>query len=740
MFRFALIFSFFVLVAPNLALAQEIITPSKAPVLLNADRVTYDQNSKIAVASGQVEISQGDRLLRADQVTYDQNRDVVTALGHVAIVEANGQVSFADRAEVTSDMKQGFVDQVRVLLIDNSRFAAQEGERVDGRYVILRRATYSACDLCKADPTKAPLWQLRASKVTHDNDSKRIVYRDAFLELGGIPVLYTPYFSHPDPSVKRKSGFLTPMVGSNGNVGAYATVPYYFDLAPDKDLTISPTFSTKDKLQFAAEYRQRFAHGAMKFSGSALIGDRVNDQDVLEKNKPRGHLFGDVKFDIGPEYRAGAKIAFTSDKSYLYRYHIPTADTLENRGYLERFHGRNYLVTDLYYFQDLRPGDHQVEPIALRARYAAVGTPGKTMGGRWDFNASAVSITRDSTEIAPATRGPDSKRASAALGWERRLVSDLGLVTTLTGNVRGDIFWANRLQDPNNANNFFANVASHRVLPVGSINVSYPIGRMGEDWQQIITPTIALTGSPRRNTDPRTANEDSQGTEFDETNLFALNRFSGVDRYETGIRTTYGLRAGAYNSAGARIEGMFGQSYRLNKDTDFTDSSGLRDKKSDYVGRLDFQPASWINANYAFRLNEKDLRPRRNEANVYLGEEWFRPYAQYLSVDGVDSNNNPATIAEVTYGFTSQLTQYWSIAAHQTRALRLDPGPRTTSASLTYKDECATVGLIVNHDQISRTDVNKGTSFVLAVYLRNLGGVKANGDAGFGSNTNVPKQ
>mgnify|MGYP001285305274 CR=1 FL=1 len=319
-------------------------------------------------------------------------------------------------------------------------------------------------------------------------------------------------------------------------------------------------------------------------------------------------------------------------------------------------------------------------------------------------------------------------------------MSDLGLVTTLTGTVRGDIFWADRLQDPNNPNNFFSNVTSHRVLPVGSVNVSYPIGRIGENWQQIITPTFALTGSPRRTTDPRTPNEDSQGTEFDETNLFALNRFSGVGRYETGVRATYGLRGGAYNAAGARIEGMFGQSYRLNKDTDFTDSSGLRDKKSDYVGHLDFQPVSWINANYAFRLREKDLHPRRSEANVYLGESWFRPYAQYLSVEGVDSSNNAATISEITYGFTSQLSQYWSIAAHQTRALRLDPGPRTTSAALTYKDECATIGLIVNHDQISRTDVNKGTSFVLAVYLRNLGGVKANGSSDFVSNTDTPKQ
>lgn len=717
------------------ATAQELVAPSKAPVMLNADRVAYDQQTKIATAIGHVEINQDDRLLRADKVVYDQTRDVVTAEGHVTIIEADGNVLFAERAEVTSDLKQGFIDQVGMLLADNSRFAAQEGERLDGRYVVLRRGTYSPCDLCKDDPTKAPLWQMRASRITHDNESKRVIYRDAFLEFGGIPVMATPYFAHPDPTVKRKSGFLTPMAGSNGNTGGYVTIPYYFDLAPDKDLTISPTISGKDGFQFAGEYRQRFIHGAMKFSGSAVIADRVNNQNQLEENVLRGHLFGDMKFDIGKQYRAGAQIAFASDKSYLYRYHIPTDDTLRNRGFLERFSGRNYLNTDLIYFQDLRPGEHQVEPLALRAHYAALGDPGKTLGGRWSFNAGGVSITRDDTVTSAAARGPDSRRGSVEAGWERQLISDLGLVTALSASVRGDLFWSNRLQDPNNAGNFYTNRFSHRVLPLADINISYPFGRMGENWQQIIAPMVAITASPRLATDPHTANEDSQGTEFDDTNLFAKNRFSGVDRYETGVRATYGLRAAAYSTSGARIESMFGQSYRFTRNNDYGETTGLRNRRSDYVGRISIEPVSWLTASYAFRLNEDNWRPRRSDAYAAIGQSWFRPWARYLSADGVDSNNVPATISEVSYGFSSQFTKYWSFTTHQTRALSLDPGPRTTSAGLLYQDECATIGLTVNHDQVSRTDVSTGTSFMVAVYLRNLGGLKANSNASFGDSS-----
>lgn len=698
-----------------------------APVVLNADQVTHDQNTDIATAIGNVEVTQGGRVLRADKIIYDKKRDVVTAWGNVALIEADGQVSFADKFEVSSDMKQGFVDEIGVLLTDNSRFAAQEGERVDGRYIILRRATYSACDLCKEDPEKPPLWQLKAAKVMHDNETKRITYRDAFLELAGLPVFYTPYFSHPDPSVKRKSGFLTPTGGSSSNIGSFATVPYYIDIAPDKDLTLSPTMSGKDGFQFAAEYRQRFRHGAMKFDGSAVIADRVNDQNVLQKDALRGHLFGDVAFDIGAAHRAGAKVAFTSDKSYLYRYRIPTSDVLENRAYFEYFRGRDYANIEGLFFQDLRPGERQVEPLALRASYSAVGAPNQTLGGRWDVEASLISLTRDSTEVSPLTRGPDSKRASLAFGWERQMVSDLGLVASIGGSVRGDLFFADRLQDPEDPNNFYSKAYSQRVLPVGNIVLRYPLGRQGEHWRQTIEPIVSLTASPNLARDPHIVNEDSQGTEFDITNLFATNRFSGVDRYETGVRATYGLRAAAYDEAGGSYGAMLGASTRLTENRDFPAISGLRDEQSDLVGYLRTNPVPWFGASYNFRLNKDSFQPRYSEFNGFIGEAWFRPTVQYLAVDGLDANNNQSTISEITYGFSTNFMPYWTFAAAQRRALKSDAGPRNTGASLTYRDECTTVGLSVNHDDVTRPDLSSGTTFMITVYLRNLGGLQSGG-------------
>jgi LPS-assembly protein len=706
-------------------LTQQVFAAAPERPLLSANQIRYDQNNEVAIANGNVELVQGQRIIRADYMTYNQKTDVVTAQGNVTVVEPDGNVIFANRAELTGDMKRGFVDQVGMLMPDNSRFAAQEGEKLAGRYTIMRNTTYSPCDLCKEDRMKPPIWQMRASKVTHDDKEKMIIYRDAFMEVGGIPVLYTPYFSHPDPSVKRKSGFLSPTAGRTQNLQQFVTVPYYYVFDQDLDATIAPTYSGKDGLQLAGQYRQRFERGRAQFDGSVVRADRITDQNKFESDQLRGHLFGDIVYNINNKWRTGADIAFTSDKSYLYRYRIPTKDVLTNRGYVERFSGRDYAGLDVYYFQDLRPGDRPTEPVvAPNINLNMIGEPGKTLGGRWELNGSVVALSRDK-DVTPVTRrGPDSRRASVEAGWERNLTSDLGLVTTVSGNVRMDAFWATRLTDPNNTASVFRNVYSLRTLPQGEITFRYPFGRQSGSWQQIIEPIVSFTAAPRLRDYPRIANEDSIDVEFDDTSLFNKNRFTGYDRLEGGSRVTYGLRGGAYSDNGKRIDVMFGQSYRFNRDTLFPKESGLQDKRSDYVGRVELQPASWLQASYGFRLDAKSFSPRRSEIRGSLGQPWLRTYGNFISTDKQDTTSGKITVSEITYGATSQLYKYYSISASQKRSLKPQSEPRNTWVSLAYTDECITASLNFSQDETSRTDVSSGSSFFFNVLFKNLGGFK----------------
>ncbi|MGE4351984.1 MAG: LPS-assembly protein LptD, partial [Bdellovibrionales bacterium] len=658
-------------------------------------------------------------------ITYNRTTQVVTATGHVAMTEASGEVLFSDKMEITTDMKQGFIDRIGVLFPDNSRLVANDAQRYEGRYLIADYGIYTSCNLCKNDPTKPPLWQLKGKRITHDSVEKNVMYRDATLEFGGVPVFYLPYFSHPDPTVKRRQGFLTPSGGMKNTLGTIVRAPYYFDLAPNSDLIVTPTYSSVDKLQMQTDWRYRFATGAMEWSGSLTQANFVDEDGDDRGDRLRGHVFGKVRFDMTNTWRAGSDIALTTDKSYLPRYSIASDDILVNRAYLENFKGRNYAAANTYYFQDLRPGDQLAEPVvAPELSYSAFGEPNKTLGGRWSFNSSLLVTTRDN-DVDETEQGANTRRLSLDAGWERQLVSTTGFLTTISGLVRADGYWADHVPDPNLAlGDSFTDVQRLRPFAQGDVSVRYPLGRHGRAYQQILEPIAVLSVAPRVTNKHILPNEDSLDVEFDETNLFSANRYTGRDRIEGGIRTAYGLRHAIIGDNGGRIEMLGGQVFRTKKDNSFTEGSGLSDRLSDYVGRVDFIPSDLLEANYGFRIDPDDFRFMKQEIKTSIGPPVFRPYANYLYVEQYNSSTLlNEKLEEASFGARSHFNKYWSISVGHTQAIQPAPGPRSTKATLKYEDECFSSGITAKRDYTSRLDVSAGESIMFELYLKNIGGL-----------------
>src|SRR5438552_1586444 len=162
-----------------------------APIVFQADEVQYDDQLALTVAKGHVEISQGGEVLLADMVSYNQRTDTITASGHVSLLEPTGEVAFADFMELRDSMNNVFAQNVRRLLADRSRLAANAARRINGNRFELARAVYSPCDLCKNDPSAPPAWQLEAREISEDKELKLIEFRDAVIEVDGWPILYT---------------------------------------------------------------------------------------------------------------------------------------------------------------------------------------------------------------------------------------------------------------------------------------------------------------------------------------------------------------------------------------------------------------------------------------------------------------------------------------------------------------------------------------------------------------------
>ncbi|HEY8190308.1 MAG TPA: LptA/OstA family protein, partial [Micavibrio sp.] len=169
-----------------------------APVDFSADSLQHDDKTGTVTAHGHVELEQGGRTLKADDVIYAIASDTVTAKGNVVLREANGDVHYADEAQVSDQMREGYVKTLKTTLHDGSRFWAAQGKRENGITTTMTDAGYTPCDPCKNHPESEPVWKITADEVMHDEKEQRIVYRDAKMEMWGVPVLYTPYFSHPD--------------------------------------------------------------------------------------------------------------------------------------------------------------------------------------------------------------------------------------------------------------------------------------------------------------------------------------------------------------------------------------------------------------------------------------------------------------------------------------------------------------------------------------------------------------
>ena len=239
-----------------------------------------------------------------------------------AWLQPTGEVVFADFIELRDSMNTGFAQNVRMLLADRSRLAANAARRLGGNRTELTRGVYSPCDLCKDNPSAPPLWQFKAREIDHDKEQKLIEFRDATLELDGWPVFYTPYLSAPDPSVKRASGFLTPGVGNSNNIGFHIALPYFWAIDVDKDLTLAPRFTTKaGELLWPPNTGSASATAcSTRSAASTTAMSAVGNTTRNTGDHWRGHINATGVWDLDETYRTGFELQRVSDQTYLLRF------------------------------------------------------------------------------------------------------------------------------------------------------------------------------------------------------------------------------------------------------------------------------------------------------------------------------------------------------------------------------------------------------------------------------------
>ena len=689
---------------------------TQGAILLQADELTYNSETKVVEANGNVEVTTEERILTSETLIYYELEDKVIAKGNVVITEVTGEVYHAQEVELTNQMRDGVLTAIEAVLLENARIAGNTLYRRDGKVHEASKAVYSACDVCNdKGEQKTPLWQLKAFRVIQDKDKLRVTYRDVFFEVFGVPVFYSPYFSHADPSVKRKSGFLWPSIGNSDLTGTSLETPYYWAISDYYDLTVSPRFMTEGEVLVRGQWRHNVPSGNYELiAGFINAKDRDDNNIQTGDRKLKAHLFGKGRFKLNRNWRYGFDLQLVNDDTYLRRYGINNDIDLETKLFTTGIWNRHFLDISGYYFQGLRARDDPDKiPLVLpsvNARY--VWEPGKW--GRVNFDASAVSLTR--------SEGGDSHRISLGADWERRLTTPLGHVITPFASMRSDFYQTDNL-NPNSLPNLPEDSSTiSRILPTAGVDLRWPFVRPNKNSHFIVEPIVQVITSSTEENDLDIPNEDSQSFEFDTTNVFTANRFPGYDRWENGSRVNVGLRLGTYWNEGGHINATFGRTYRLtDRNNPFDLDSGLGTKKSDYVGSIEIAPIDNLRINHQIRLDSDTGKIRRNEVllNALIGP--VSGNVRYINSKKLEDTLLAQRLnrEELTLSGSIKINDEWSIFAREQRDLRNDRRLRS-GFGLRYEDECTLITLQINQNEFVDRDIQPEQSFLFNIILKTL--------------------
>jgi LPS-assembly protein len=678
-----LIFSIKVFAVPTL---------SKNPISINADQIDFSDNNIIS-AHGNVEIIQNGSTLTASRVTYNKAKDQVIAHDNVKLVDEDN-IIFADSLELRDEFKKG--------VIDNFLLKQKKGATYKAKYVIkkseykylLKRAFYTTCPICN---NKEPLWSITAREAELDEKQEGIKYKNASFRVYGLPIIFTPYFYHLTQGAKqkRKSGFLTPSYGTDSYLGVSVRVPYYYNIAPEKDFTFAPIITSNRGIVFTSEYRQLTEEGRYNVSGS------ITDSNVNTKNSfaPDVRYFfkTDGIFHYTDRWDTSFDINYTSDKTYLKNYKFGNQDSLISHTSLNYDNDRDYFTSQFVYFQNLRENQHtNGNPILLPYIYSHLETsPNDDSGSFFSLDYSVLNLKKYNDIY--------TNRYSTKVAWHKPFIFDSGQLLNIEASTRGDFYhYYNRQNDP-------TYIKSHvgRIIPEFYAETIYPLYKDLEKGSLIIQPTTSLSLIPSSNYNDNIKNEDSRSTELTEVNLFDLSRIHGIDLVEQASRVNYGIVSNYYTGYDIDFDALFGQSYRFKELKPAVLGSNLElDKFSSYIGKIAANAGTRYMIEYKFKLSKNNFSFLSSEVAFEANYDHFFLRTEYVSFNDIGIINVLRNRKEL-YNKIGFRNKEWSLSFNirQNLSKKIENsyianrnGIIQAGSELLYKGDCIGVSTTINKD------------------------------------------
>jgi len=764
--------------------------PPRAPrvagdgqMLVQAVEVDYDYNNNRVSAVGNVQLFYNGTSVEADKVVYDQKTKRLYAEGNIRMTDADGKITYANTMDLSDDYRDGFVDSLRVDTADATRMAATRADRSSGNYTVFENGVYTACAPCQDDPKKPPLWQVKGARIIHDQQEKMLYFETAQIEFFGVPVAYLPYFSTPDPTVKRKSGFLMPgYFPGTGQTGFGMEIPYYWAIAPDYDATFTPRILSRQGVLMQAEFRQRLIDGSYQIRAYGI--DQLDPGAFAGQpgdRQFRGGLDTKGQFAINDKWVWGWDGVILSDYAFfndyrLAQYRDPMSAFLSlpteaiSQLYLTGVGNRSYFDLRSIYYLSYSGNQQQVPVVYPVLDYSNVFNY-PIFGGEVSYKTNFTNLTRNDavfdpitnlanfaglctpTSADPLARTPSQcllrgfpgtyTRLTVEAQWRRSFTDSAGEIWTPFASFRADAINADVSNQPG-VSNFLpvGDTQALRPMPTVGLEYRYPFINVQPWGSTTVEPIAQVIIRPNETYAGQLPNEDAQSLVYDASNLFSVDKFSGYDRVEGGGRANVGMQSTTQFDQGGTVKALFGQSYQLFglnsfavKDATNTGlDSGLAKPLSDYVTSVSYSPNRTYTFSVRSRFDEQTWNVERFEAEAKANfDRWSigltygnyaaQPDLGYLTRrEGLLASGS----VKITANWVATGAARWDLVANNINQYAVGAG---------YVDDC----FVMAANYVTSYNYSAGTAppvlghaYMLQIGLRTLGNTTSSGVGGAG--------
>ena len=652
-----------------------------------ADEIRTDNKTDVIDAKGNVVILNYDGTkIIADKVTYEKQKQRILAKENIIINDLEGNTYFLDDALTIDGLNYFEGNNVKTRLFDESRIVSKDIKK-ENNITLLSDAEYTPCSENNYLIENCPGWKLRAKTIYQDGNTKTVHYDHAKIYLFNLPLIYLPYFSHPDPSVKKRSGFLMPTIETDNNLGEKFSIPYFFNIAGNRDITFTPNFQSQANNIYSINYRELNEFGTINIDGS--IDD--NDDNKGTKN----HIFIDANI-INPYGNLDLSIKTSNNDTYLRKNKINQLTVHESGINFNKTTQNTYLniITSSYKHLTIQDSN-QWEYIYPKVEFNIDNIEPRIFDGRFSlFNDFSYQKNLDESYAS---------LASSQINWLNNYIDrNYGLLVDNEVTLRV-VSISNDYKNKKDTNNI-------RFFPQISSKISFPMFRSSNDSNETLTPIIMPIIAPYNNyTDHKSITN---------SNLFSTNRASSIMESESGPRINYGIEWFNANKNDLDIKVVAGQSLKFNKE-----SSDTVEELSDlYItSNIILDDNKYFNNSLIIDKDNHDIKT--NNANLLLTLNKFT-----LGID-YDYNSGKYYTASEQVRIGSKFEFANDFQFNFNGARNIDTNNNIGyQYGLLYENDCIGIDLNYYRDLTKDRDVAESYGYSFTIVLKPFGSTRQYGN------------